>query len=84
MNFAAYVAFSFIIFLPVLLVLYYQFMYGFMFYMLLFNFINYGFLLLRLCILIVMYCSVYSVIIVPAGTLRLHRLMFFCAFFSQL
>jgi len=33
--------------------------------MLLFNSVSYVFLLLRLCILIVMYCSVYSVFIVP-------------------
>ena len=39
-------------------------------YMLLFNFINYVFLLLCLYI-IIMYCSVYSVFIVPAGTLQL-------------
>jgi hypothetical protein len=40
-------------------------------FMFLFNFVCYVFLLLRLCILIVMYSSVYSVFIVPTGTLRL-------------
>jgi hypothetical protein len=40
-----------------------------------FNFVNYVFLFLRLFILIViMFCSVYSVFIVPAGSLRLPLL----------
>ena len=39
--------------------------YGCMFCILLFNFVSYVFLLLR------MLCSVYSVFIVPTGTLRL-------------
>jgi len=40
--------------------------------MLLFNFVSYVFLLLCLFILILyMFCSVYSVFIVPAGTLQL-------------
>jgi hypothetical protein len=55
MKFVAYVAFSFIIFLRVLLVLFYQCVYGCMFCILLFNSVSYVFLLLCLCILIVMY-----------------------------
>ena len=50
MNFAAYMAFSFIIFLRVILVLFYYFIYCCVFYMLLFNFVSYVFLLLCLCI----------------------------------
>ena len=46
--------------------------YGCIFCMLLINFINYKFLLLCLCILIaIMFCSVYSVFMVPTGILRL-------------
>jgi hypothetical protein len=55
MKFAAYMAFSFIIFLHVLLVLFYPCVYGCMFCILLFSSISYAFLLLRLRILIVMY-----------------------------
>ena len=41
-------------------------------FMLLFNSVSYVFLLLCLCILIVMYVSsVYSVFVVPTGTLQL-------------
>ena len=50
MNFAAYMAFSFIIFLRVILVLFYHFIYCCVFYVLLFNFVSYVFLLLCLCI----------------------------------
>ena len=45
-----------------------------------FNFVSYVFLLLCLCILNVMFCSVYSVFIVPTDTLRLPWLRFFHAF----
>jgi len=55
MNFAVYMTFTFIIFLHVLLVLFYHCIYGCMFCTLLFNFVSYVFLLLRLCIIIVMY-----------------------------
>ena len=48
-----------------------------------FNFISYVFLLLRLCIIIVVYIfSVYSVFILPTGTIRLPWLRFFRAFSS--
>jgi hypothetical protein len=56
MNFAAYVPFSSIIFLHVLLVLlFYHCIYGCKFCIILFNFVSYVFLLLCLYILIVTY-----------------------------
>ena len=55
MKVAAFMDFSFIIFLHVLLFLFYHFVYGFMFCILLFNSVIYVFLLLCLCILIVKY-----------------------------
>ena len=74
-KFSAYMAFSFIEFFRVHLVPYiyiYIYIYGFMFCMLLFNsqvmyFYCYVYVFLLLCML----CSLYSVYIVPIGTLRL-------------
>ena len=65
MKCAAFMTFSFIIFVSCSSVLFHHCVYGCMFFTLLFNCVSYVFLLL--CML----CSVYSVSIVPTGTLRL-------------
>jgi len=73
---ADFMAFSFIISLRLLLVLFLNHcVYCCMFCVLLFNSVRYVFLLL--CVL----CSVYSVFVVPAGTLRLPWLRGFPCFF---
>jgi hypothetical protein len=55
MKIAPYMAFSFITFLDVLLVLFYHCVYGCTFCVFLFNSVSYVFLLLCLCTLIIMY-----------------------------
>jgi hypothetical protein len=51
-------------------------------FILLFNFVSYAILLLCLCILIFIYVLfyIYSVFILPTGSLRLPWLRFFCVF----
>jgi membrane protein YdbS with pleckstrin-like domain len=65
MKFAVFMAFSFIIFVHVLLVLFYHCLYGCMFCIIMFNSVSYAFL--WLCMLF----SIYSVFIVPTGIFRI-------------
>jgi len=59
-----------------------SFMYIFFLHFL-FNFVSYVFYCyVYIFLLLCMFCSVYSVFIVPTGTLRLPWLRFFCAFSS--